>query len=51
MRWPWPDIWITRHGETEWNVEGRRELSIEHGTVWQINPQLRTWTILTIDSQ
>lgn len=25
MRWPWSDIWIARHGETEWNVEGRRQ--------------------------
>lgn len=25
MRWPWSEVWIARHGETEWNVEGRRQ--------------------------
>jgi broad specificity phosphatase PhoE len=25
MHWPWSGIWIARHGETEWNVEGRRQ--------------------------
>ncbi len=25
MQWPWSDVWIARHGETEWNVEGRRQ--------------------------
>lgn len=25
MEWPWEHVFLARHGETEWNVEGRRQ--------------------------
>lgn len=25
MDWPWGEIFLARHGETEWNVDGRRQ--------------------------